>query len=85
MKITDDGVIEKQLRLRIYSEQDTYEIIAINLVCVSTVDQTVLVCEQELLNSPQKALWVGQRAVECVSQFVYFLWRELTEEIDFEI
>lgn len=38
-------------------------------------DQTVVVCVHLLLNSSQKALWVGQRAVERVSQFVYFLWR----------
>lgn len=36
LKITDDGIIKKQLRLLIYSEQDTYENIAIILVCVST-------------------------------------------------
>lgn len=38
-------------------------------------DQTVVVCVHVLLNSSQKALWVGQRTVECVSQFVDFLWR----------
>lgn len=57
-----------------YSEQDTCENVAIILVCVLTVDQTVVVCVHELLNSSQKALWVRQCAVKRVSQFVYFLW-----------